>query len=1093
MSRAISTFVLKNSGFLGLLSVLLLCHGVLPGQTSLSTIRGTVTDASAAVVAGVTVTAEETTTGVKARTVTTDNQGNYEMPDLVSGTYRLTATLSGFKTFVANNVVLESNQTLRVDMSLQVGDTSTQITISGSAAVINTEEGKIAAEFTAQQYKDVPIPGNAYSSPIPVLVTMPQVQTDEGSYNVYFAGQGGAQLDMGMDGVKEETMNTQTVNMESVEEVKVVVVNNSAEFARVGYYDTVTKHGTNQFHGEGSYYHRNSALGARSFFSPDKPRVIYHTFTAAASGPIIKDRTFFYVMWNGERVPGGEFHLANVPTNLMRTGDFSELLTQSPPVTITDPLTGQPFSGNVIPTSRLSATALKLQNDYLPTPDMGGPHDLANNFGFKWPYPDDQYHADVVTTRIDHKLSAKNSLYGRFSAYLPRYVLVGNYPDLFWTRLRQSHSWAIVDTHVFSPSLVNTFTFGGNRDRVLDGTTVGGHAPIRGDKVVADLGLTGVNPSNLSAMGFPVMDITGYCGTCVYAGTLNVGYGGGVTLLNRNFTYADSLSWARGRHIIKAGGELRTYRNFDGSVPQNTYGYFSFNGSFTGDAYADFLLGLPFTSQRLTPLINRVQREKESGLFVTDTFKVSSRLTLDLGLRWDYFGSPSYEDGLQYTWDPKTGDVIVPSSAMSKVSPLYPGNVKVVAGQVVPNAGKGDFRPRLAAAYRITPKTVVRGGYGIFTEVRGTGSGLYAPDGVLAQGGGPFAIGETYYNSIQNGQPLFSLPNPFPANAGSAVIPSQSVTGYPLDTRHGMIHQFNVTLEHEVRDIGIRLSYVGSRSRDLNYFIELDKPEPSLVPFTDSRRPYTQFVSTSWNRSNGAADYNSMSFEAQRRVGQVTFDASWTWARNMVNFLNLENPYAPLYWNRDSNPEHRVVYNVIWDVPVGRKARFLNQIPRGVDQVIGGWKLYWVGFLQTGHYFTPYFSGSDPSNTNSYGGLPDRIANGNLPTDKRTLDQWFDVSAFTIPPDGRFGNSGVNILEGPGLNVQNLNVAKTFRLTERFSFHFMTMISNLFNHPNFYSPPSDITVPGQAGVIGAGGGQHGFFSAEKSGPRMIELRGRIEF
>ena len=1055
-------------------------------QTSLSTIRGTVTDSSGSVIPGVAVTADETSTNEQARSVKTDANGNYEMPDLKLGTYRIRASLTGFKTFVAENINLSSNQTLRVDAMLTVGDAATEITVSGAAPVIETEEGKISSDYRAEQYRNAPLPGNAYSSPLPVLATMPNVQSNENSYNVSFAGQTGAQLDMGMDGVKEETLNTQTVNMESVEEVKVVVVNNSAEFSRVGYYNVVTKRGSNQFHGEASYYHRNSALGARGFFEPQKAHVIYHTFNGSVSGPVIKNRTFFYALWNGERVPGGGFHLDTVPTSAFRGGDFSQLLTLASPVKIKDPLTGTPFPGNVIPADRLNATSLKAQNAYLPSPNLGAANSLANNFGFTWPYPDDQFHADVLTTRVDHRFSDKNSLYGRFSAYLPRYILAGNYPDTFWTRLRQSYSWAIVDTHVFTPNLVNTFTFGGNRDRVSDGDPIGKYTPLHGNDVVSSLGITGVNSAGLSAMGFPVMSITGYPALSVQPG--------GITTDTRNFSGVDSVSWAFGRHILKAGGEIRTFRNFNGKVPSGAYGNFTFNGSLTGNAYADFLLGLPYSSQRLTPLTNRVSHAQEMGYYVTDTFKVTSNLTLDFGLRWDYFFSPTYADGLEYNWDPSTGNVVVPQAAMSKVSALYPSTIKIVAGQVAPNPSRTNFAPRVSAAYRLDNKTVLRGGYGIFTETLGPFA--------LLQSGGPFQIGETFFN---NGSTLFSFPNPFPAGTGQ--VPAQSISGYPLNTTNGRIQQFNVTLERQIKDIGIRLSYVGSRNRGMNYglgsfnlgsltsgaipsTLELDKPQPSLIPFTNARRPYPQFVSTTYDRRNGESNYNALSLEVRRRVGQVSFDGSWTWATNMANYLNLENPYAPLSWNRDANPEHRVAVNAVWNLPVGKNKPYLANANRFADAVLGGWQLYWTGFFQTGHYFTPTYSGSDSSNTNTFGGLPNRIANGNYSTGNRALNNWFDASAFTIPVAGSYGNSGVNILEGPGLNVQNLALSKHFRITERINFSLQGMASNLLNHPNFTSPPSNISVPGQVGVIGS---QSGFFSVEKSGPRMIELRVRVDF
>lgn len=1055
-------------------AALLFCFR-LPGQETLSTLRGTATDASGAVVPGVQVTVQEISTNIVARRIATDSQGNYEIPGLKHGTYRLTATLAGFKAFAANEIILSSNQIRRIDIPLQVGAAESEVTVTASAAVIETEQGKIAAEFRGERYKDIPIPGNSYGGTTTVLAVLPTVQTVAGSQgSPRLGGHGGNQVDMATDGIKEETLNSQTINMEYVEELKLVAVNNTAEYSRVGYFDTVTKRGGNQFHGEASYYHRNSTLGARGFFEREKTRQLYHTFNLSGSGPIIKDRTFFYGLWNAERVPAHSFLTANVPTAAQRAGDFSQLLTLARPVTIVDPLTGTPFPGNIIPASRLSPVALKIQEQYLPLPNLGAAGALVNNLSWVHPYPGDQYHADVLTTRIDHKISDRNSVYGRVSAYLPRYVLAGNYPALVRTRLRQSHSWSIVDTHVFSPRLLNNFTFGGNRDRVEDDPEVDGRLPPSGAKVVSDLGIGGVNPKNLSTPGgFPVMNITGI-------GILRVQPGGDTVA--RSFTFADALTWSKGRHVIKLGGEVRTYRSFNGIIPEGTYGNFTFDGSFSNNGYSDFLLGLPFSSQRLDPFYNRATVSKEMGLYVTNTFKVSTRLTVDLGIRWDYFLSPKFEDGLQYNWDPNTGNVIVPEAARSKINPLYPTNtIKVVPGDVVPHPEKTNFAPRLAAAYRLSDKTVIRGGYGIFNEFLGRFA--------RAQGTGPFQISETFTNSIQGGRPLFQFPNPFPAGSGS--IPSQSVGGYPLDTKNGWIEQFNVTIERQIRNVGFRLAYIGSRDYGLNYEnLNINKPMPSTTPFAQSRRPFPQFVNATFSQTNGRAKYDSMLLEAQRRVGWITFDGYWTWQHGMSNFSNLENPYDPNHWNRDFFPNHRVVLNTLWQLPFGRGARFLANAPRSVDAILGGWKLAWVSILQTGQYFSPSFSGSDPSGTNTSGGLPDRIANGKLPGSQRTLGRWFDVTAFTRPPAGRFGNSGVNVLQGPGEMTQNVSLSKRFMLTERLHLDFMTMVSNLFNHPNFNFPGANISAPGQAGVIT---GQHGFFSDDKSGARLVEVRARLEF
>lgn len=1060
-------------------SIVLLTCAPLAAQESLSTLRGTITDASGAVVPNVALTLEEISTNIKVRTAITDEQGNYEMPGLKQGVYRLTASMPGFKAFVANDVVLASSQVRRLDVALQIGTPETQVTVTASSAVIETEQGKIAAEFRGEQYRDIPIPGNAYGGTYTVLAVLPMVQSHGGSRPT-FAGQSGAQLNMGMDGVKEETLNTQTVNMEYVEELKLVPANNTAEFSRVGYFDTVSKRGSNEYHAEASYYHRNSALGARGTFEPVKTRDLYHTFNLSGSGPVFKDKTFFYGLWNGERVPGKSFRTRTVPTPAMRSGDFSQLLNLSRPTVINDPLTGAPFTGNRIPAARISSIAQKVQEKYLPLPNLGGPDLLSNNFGWAHPFPSDQFHADVIVARVDHHLSSRNSLYGRFSAYLPQYVLAGNYPALASTRLRQSHSWAAVDTHVFSPRVINTFTFGGNRDGITDGQKVGGFQPANGDQVVADLGIAGVNPKGLTDRGggFPMMNITGFS-------LLTVTHGG--PFADLNFTFADALSWSTGRHVWKMGGELRRYRQYNGRAPEGTYGNFTFNGTFTGHPYADFLLGVPFSSLRLNPIVDRTQRSKELGLFVTDTFKATNRLTVDYGLRWDYFTPTTFDDGLMFNWDPASGNIIVPDDVRSKVSPLYPSTIPVVTGDVAPDPDKKNFAPRISAAYRLGNNTVLRGGYGIYTEFLGKF--------VRAQGAGPFQLTETYNNSIQNGRPLFQFPNPFPSAGVAATVPSQTAGGYPTHTENGYIHQFNFTVEQQVRNTGFRLSYVGSRDRGLNYNLSINKPRSSLIPFTASRRPYPLFTSATFWQNNGKTNYDSLTLQAKRNVGWVMFDAHWTWSNNMSNFLGPtsagpENPYEPNFWNRDFTARHRVVINSLWDLPIGRGRRLLPNIPTVANHVIGGWRLAWLTFLQTGQYFSPTFSGSDPSNTNTFGGLPDRIADGNLPPSERRLTRWFDVGAFTRPAAGRFGNSGVNVLHGPGLHTHNVSISKRFALTERLHLDYMTMISNLFNHPNYDYPSSNVTVPGGGGVVGT---QLGFFSNEKAGPRMIEMRLRLEF
>ena len=598
--------------------------------------------------------------------------------------------------------------------------------------------------------------------------------------------------------------------------------------------------------------------------------------------------------------------------------------------------------------------------------------------------------------------------------------------------------------------------------------------PGPGAELVKKLGLQGVNKAGINSPGgSPIFSINGFS-------TIQIRQGG-FQVPGLNFNAADSITKVIGKHILKFGGEYRTYSSFSGQVSNNNFGSFQFNGSFSRNAYADFLLGIPRRSIRLDPLTDRKRTSKELGLFITDTFKVTPKLTLDYGMRWDYFSSTVWRDGLMFNWDPASGNVIVPDSAQSKISPLYPKNLKIAAGDPVPHPGKRNFVPRFGAAYRLNDKTVIRGGYGLFNEFLGQLARL--------SGGGPFEISETYFNSITNGQPLFQMPNPFPGSLANATVSSQSVTAYPKETNTGLIHQFNLTVERQIADMGFRLSYIGSRNRGMNYGIGINQPQPSLIPFDDSRRPFPQFVGASVFRTNGASNYDSMSFAANRRVGWVTVDMHWTWAHGMTNMLNLENPYAPLAWNRDFLAKHRAVFNTMWDLPFGRGKKLGRNMPAVANKIVGGWSLAWVTYLQTGQYFSPAFSDDDPSNTNTFGGLPNRTCNGNLAPGQRTIGHWFDTSCFSNPAAGRFGNSGANVLEGPGLHAHNITVVKNFKLTERLNFDFMTLVSNVFNHPNFQFPASDISTP-DAGVIGE---THGLYSGERAGPRMVEFRARFKF
>jgi len=334
-----------------------------------------------------------------------------------------------------------------------------------------------------------------------------------------------------------------------------------------------------------------------------------------------------------------------------------------------------------------------------------------------------------------------------------------------------------------------------------------------------------VNPDGYKIMGFPNTTITG-----VNALTQQPG---GLTTNTVTYSYTESLTWARGRHVAKFGADIRHWTNATTQYPAGTYGAFTYDGRMTVqsgksansfNAYADFLLGLPGTSARLNPIVARTSFANEQGYYAEDVFKVTSKMTLNYGIRWERFGFPNYQDGFVYNWSNTTGNVIVPQATLSKVNPLYPSTIKVVAGQAVPGADNALLRPRIGLAYRLSDQFVIRGGYGMFSQAIATGNNGGPPvSQTLLTAPAPFQLTESYNNSVGTSGPVLSMPNPFPASIASAVVPGQSVTGYPNNTTNGVIHEFSVSVERQVHSFGLSLSYVGDRGRDLYYSAGINK------------------------------------------------------------------------------------------------------------------------------------------------------------------------------------------------------------------------------------------------------------------------------
>jgi hypothetical protein len=1044
-------------------------------QKGLATLRGTITDSAGATVPGASLTLTAPANG-SVRHFSTSNNGSYEFGSLNPGKYQLKISKDGFGDVSFDGLLLEDGRVSVRDIVLELGSSVQQITVEGKPEVITTDTGALQSLFDNKRVLTTPA-NDQNPGPESLLSSMPGIQAT--GYTVQIAGQGANQLVLNYDGLQNREGN-QNVNINFYQEFTATSSNATAESASAVSENSTSKRGENAFHGGAAYRMFNNTLNAKGYFDPRKTHSIMDEMLGEIGGPIIKDKTFFYVGYMKQLYAAGTFNQASVPTAAMRNGVFA--------TPIKDPMTGLPFQDNTIPKERMSPVSLALQNNYYPLPNQGSANSPASDLGWTHPYPGDIYKGTWWFTRIDQNVTSKNSVSFRFSSKGAPYVLATSLPNLFRTQERYNSQFTLADTHIFTPNIVNSFQIARNYLKLFAGEEENGQKPVSGADVISAIGLQGINTTGTEGIaGFPSMSLSGLASLSTNTG--------GLAVEEHDWVVQDSLSWVFGRHVFKFGGNFINYNSFTGVVPD--FGSFSFDGFLTkpgtsantDSVYADFLLGVPHTSKRSNPINNRLYASREAGIFAQDTFKITPRLTADYGVRWDYYGLPYYTNQLSYRWDINTPhSIVVPAATIAQASPLFPHSISLIAGQVAPNAKLTNFRPRVSLAYRIDPQMVIRGGYAEFTERFGISD--------RANQGGPFGIAESYTNTLTTSGNVttsgFTFPNPFPATLNSAAIPSQSASGYPLDTNNGVIRQFNITVERKVPgEIGLRLSYIGSRGSGLNYQANINKPTPHTGGFVAGSQPYPEFNSTNYWFSNGSSRYNALQLEAQRRTGWFTFDAHYTFSNNVNNYANTENPYDILsHWTRDPvTRRHYAVVNTAFELPFGRGHLYMNHAPRWMEAAFGRWSVQTISYFASGMYFSPSFSSSDPSGTNTIGGIPDRVPGVSLYPVNKGPRSWFNPAAFTTPQAGRFGNAGGNLIEGQGLISSDASINKSFALTERVKLSLLGAASNIFNHAHFNSLST--------GISSATAGQYTTvvqdYVGNRSGRRMLSVKARIDF
>ena len=1061
-------------------------------QSETATLRGTITDASGTPLPGIQLVLFESGRELSVRRVSTGSGGRYDAPFLRPGTYTVKIDANHFQTFQADGILLVAGQQRSFDAALKPEARDESVLVDEKSKAQQSLKGAVAAIIDFKRdWQETPVVG-LHPSALPLLTQAPATQgnTLGGQTGLVISGiSDHNQQTWALDGMAQD-FTTQTGNPAFFENVEVTIATPGVEIAKPVHIEMVSKHGSESIHGTVYYKRASSAFSAKSYFDTSKAHYRVNEAEGELGGAIIPHWTYFYGGALLQRTPYAETLFADVPTDLMRKLDFSQYLNpQTAPngktVVIRDPKSGVPFPNNLMPYNRLSVVSSKYLTNYYPDANTGTANTLVGNYSWIHPAGSDAYQGQWPFGRIDQRISANTQVYFHWMQNQTATVAAGSVGEqLNSTESVRYRGYAISGVTVLSPRLVDQISVGHTTVQLKQGEAERKTNPLNGDSVDSSVGLLGVNPNAYNVMGFPTVTITGMTG-------LSMPYGGGhtknVSGNDITNTVQDSLVWSIGRHSVKFGGQYQKYKWLEGAVPQSVYGDFTFTGTFTGLGFADFALGLPSTSTRQAGKVDRLLHQSQSGLFLSDSIRVSSRFTVEVGVRWDYYTTPVYDDGYMSGWDPATNHVIVAPGTRTAVSSFFPKSANIVLGNPVPKAKSTNFRPRVAAAYRLTGNLVLRGGYGEFTENEG-----YGVAGRLGATN-PYWLTETYTNSITNGVAALSFPKPFPTTPSSSLLPGQSMTALPTKTNEGVIRQFNATLDAALRGIGLRLSYIGSRGVNMNYSLDVNKPKASTTAFTITRKPYPLWASTYETRTDGQWHYDSAVASAQRSIGPVTFNASFIYANNTSNYANTTDPYnVTNVWTRDASDRKRYfTAGANYALPVGKGHALLGQAGPGMNRVIGDWKLQAITTFASGQYYSPLFTGADPANATQ--GYVTQLADctGDPNSGAHSLTSWFNPSAFTTPSAtaGRYGTCGMNSLEGYPIHIGHVSISKAVSFGDQLKLVFTAQISNATNSPHFTIPNNNISTP-NAGKFTAAS-LPALSTPEGLGSRQIDLKLRL--
>lgn len=1081
-----------------------------------SNLTGVVSDPSSATIpkAAVTLTNESTQS---KRTAVTDDTGTYRIEGVLVGTYDLQVEGTGFRTSIVKGIVISVGQLVRVDVPMHLGGASETVNVSGEGAVLQTDSAAVTTSLPSITYKDFPIVTMTRGALIgEMLQWAPGTASGETLYQ--FSGNRADMLQTSLEGFQFNYIST-TVGMNAIQDVTAITSNAPAEYARPATINATMRSGTNQLHGEYIRAFVNPCLNVvnsafsqparapcgtkwRQFFDVGGPVYIPHVYDG-------RNKTFFYYAWGRPNSFGATFPAipGNAPTLAMQAGDFSNY-----PTTIIDPTTGAPFPGNVIPDNRISPVSKAIIGQFFGNNIgyTGGPNNFSNNRVLTA----SRIRKDTDNAfKIDQNIGEKDIL--AFTYHYDHVLsndtatdpLAGGPENLDTAGAAINVDWhaGFVETHTFSPSIVNEASVGVARfifkNAQISPANVASPDIINGADLLNDWGIEGIdNPPNLS--GMPLLNISNW------ATTQNNNEN---TTWDTRYTIYDNLSIARGKHTFKVGYSGLKLMD-DSPEPGPYFGSFNWDGEFTGEPWADFLLGLPSTFSNFTNRPIDSRRMWENGIYGQDDFKVTRKLMLNYGLRWDRYSVPYDKSGLYYNFDPQKFAIVVPNEqSLNDISPAWPvGTFPVITAQQARYPGKllnasNSFQPRFGFAYQVDSKTVVRGGFGVYNGALRFGS---------LQTGGPFAITSSYVNvpcSTCASGALYSFPDPFPPTAATA--PQATVTGYSQNYRPAYSMNWTVTVERELADHwNVQASYHGVGNRQLLIQENLNAVQASTTPYSTANTPYPGFGPINLIHNGGSSWYDGIEFKITHPFGKglyttAAYTEEWSGGLQGPLFAQDQAVTIPEYSfnpGRDSGPDpayptHDFIWSWVYELPVGRGHRVAGSSNKFLNAIFGGWELSGSASWRSGWFFTPDVEGVDIGNIGvTTGRRPDKVAGCDPYAGGRHEKNgyWFNPACYTLPPDGQLGNAGMNSLEGPGAAQVNLSPYKVFPLRigsyEGAKFQIGANITNLFNQTAFAPPVADILNP-LAGKINSITWSRALYNDEGCCGRAVVIDMRVNF